>query len=92
MKRPGDALLVPSTVHHNATRPGQIVEIKGVIFQSDDSSVIGALFIRPLESFDRWQAGLTRGEGDAPLAMHAGLHVVAEDGREFVAEQLIGTL
>ena len=24
--------------------------------------------------------------------MHAGLHVVLEDGREFVAEQLVGTL
>ncbi len=92
MKRPGDPLFAPAAVHHNAARPGRIVEIKGVIFQSDNSSVIGALFIRPLESFDRWQARLARGQGDAPLAMHAGLHVVAEDGREFVAEQLVGTL
>lgn len=92
MKRPGDPLLAPSTVHYNSARPGRIVEIKGVAFQSDNSSVIGELFIRPLESFDRWQAGLARGDGESPLAMHAGLHVVAEDGREFVAEQLVGTL
>ncbi len=92
MKRPGDPLLSPATTHHNATRPGRVAELKGVIFQSDNSSVIGALFIRPLESFDRWQAGLLRGTGDKPLAMHAGLHVVMEDGKEFVAEQLVGTL
>ena len=93
MKRPGDPLLTaPATIHRNAARPGRIVEIKGVIFQSDNSSVIGALFIRPLESFDRWQAGLARGNRESPLAMHAGLHVVAEDGREFVAEQLVGSL
>ena len=92
MKRPGDPLLASSNIQHNSTRPGRIVELKGVIFQSDNSSVIGELFIRPLESFDRWQAGLARGDGDAPLAMHAGLHVVAEGGKEFVAEQLVGTL
>ena len=93
MKRPGDLLLsAPATIHRNAARPGRIVELRGVVFQSDDSSLIGALFIRPLESFDRWQAGLARGDGEAPLAMHAGLHVVAEGGREYVAEQLVGTL
>ena len=91
MKRPSDPLLTTKPIHHNAVRPGRVVELKGVVFQSDGSSVIGALFIRPLESFDRWQAGLTRGTGDWPLAMHAGLHVVIEDGREFVAEQLVGT-
>ena len=92
MKRPGDPTLTTATVHRNAARPGRVVELRGIVFQSDNSSVIGALFIRPLESFDRWQAGLARGEGDSPLAMHAGLHVVIEDGREFVAEQLVGTL
>ena len=92
MKRPGDPLFASTTIHHNATRPGRIIEIKGVIFQSDSSSVIGAMFIRPLESFDRWQAGLARTPGDQPLAMHAGLHVTAEDRWEYVAEQLVGTL
>ena len=92
MKRPGDPLLTQLSSHHNAARPGQVVALKGIIFQSDASSVIGALFIRPLESFDRWQAGLTRASGEQPLAMHAGLHVVIEDGREFVAEQLVGTM
>ena len=66
--------------------------LKGIIFQSDASSVIGAYFIRPMESFDRWQAGLARMPGEQPLAMHAGLHVVTEDGREFVAEQLVGSM
>ena len=92
MKRPGDAPLTQLSSQHNAVRPGQVVTLKGIIFQSDASSAIGAYFIRPLESFDRWQAGLARTPGDQPLAMHAGLHVVIEDGREFVAEQLVGTM
>ena len=93
MKRPGDpALTQLSNVPVAAQRPGRVVSLKGVIFQSDASSVIGALFIRPLETFDRWQAGLARTPGDEPLAMHAGLHVAIEDGREFVAEQLVGSL
>ncbi len=73
-----------------AVRPGRIAELRGVIFQSDGKSWVGELFIRPIELFDRWQAGLVTGEG-ASLAMHAGLHVALEDGREFVAEQLVGT-
>ena len=92
MKRPGDLFLTQLSSHHHAVRPGRVVTLKGIIFQSDASSVIGAMFIRPLESFDRWQAGLARTPGDQPLAMHAGLHVVIEDGREFVAEQLVGTM
>ena len=93
MKRPGDPALTRLTdVPVAAQRPGKVVALKGVIFQSDASSVIGAYFIRPMESFDRWQAGLARTPGDEPLAMHAGLHVVVEDGREFVAEQLVGTM
>lgn len=92
MKRPGDSILRPLPTEPAAARPGKVVELKGIIFQSDDSSVVGAVFIRPIETFDRWQAGLARTPGDAPLAMHAGLHVVLEDGREFVAEQLVGSL
>ena len=92
MKRPGDSTLRQLPSEPAAGRPGRVVELKGVIFQSDDSSVVGAVFIRPIETFDRWQAGLSRIPGDAPLAMHAGLHVVLEDGREFVAEQLVGSL
>ena len=93
MKRPGDPVLTQlSDVSVAAQRPGKVVTLKGVIFQSDASSVIGAWFIRPMESFDRWQAGLARAPSDQPLAMHAGLHVVIEDGREFVAEQLVGTM
>ena len=36
-------------------------------------------------------AGLGRSPDAPALAMHAGLHVVLEDGREFVVEQLFGT-
>ena len=92
MKRPGDATLRQLPAEPTAERPGMVAELKGIIFQSDNSSTVGALFIRPIETFDRWQAGLSRSPGDEPLAMHAGLHVVLEDGREFVAEQLVGSL
>ena len=93
MRRPGDSLLsrLPNETAA-ARRPGRVAKLRGIIFQSDASSVVGAIFIRPIESFDRWQAGLARTPGDQPLAMHAGLHVVLDDGREFVAEQLVGTL
>ena len=74
-----------------AIRPGRVAALRGIIFQSDGTSLIGELCIRPVEAFDRWQAGLDMGPGMKSLAMHAGLHVVLEDGREFVAEQLVGT-
>jgi hypothetical protein len=74
-----------------AIRPGRITALRGIIFQSDGTSWVGELCIRPVEAFDRWQAGLTVGPGVESLAMHAGLHVALEDGREFVAEQLVGT-
>ncbi len=92
MKRPGDSLLTRLPSQPAAQRPGRVVELRGIIFQSDASSLVGAIFIRPIESFDRWQAGLARAPGECPLAMHAGLHIVLDDGREFVAEQLVGTL
>ena len=92
MKRPGDpALTQLANVPFAARRPGKVTELRGVALQSDGSSTIGALFIRPIETFDRWQAGLSQTTGEKPLAMHVGLHVVIEDGREFVAEQLIGS-
>jgi hypothetical protein len=74
-----------------AVRPGRITALRGIIFQSDGTSWIGELCIRPIEAFDRWQAGLTAPSRGPSLAMHAGLHVALEDGREFVAEQLVGT-
>jgi hypothetical protein len=75
-------------------RPGRVKQLLGVIFQSDGASGIGAWFIRPMETLDRRLAGADRSApSDFPdLAMHAGLHVLLEDGREMVAEQLIGTL
>ena len=92
MKRPGDSIFRNLPREPAAARPGQVVELKGIIFQSDATSINGLILIRPIEAFDRWQAGLARVPGDAPLAMHAGLHVVLEDGRNFVAEQLVGSL
>ena len=59
-----------------------------------EQCTVGAIFIRPIESFDRWRAGLARTRpATGPLAMHAGpARRVLKDGREFVAEQLVGTL
>lgn len=92
MRRPGDSIFKQSPAEPAAERPGQVVKLLGIIFQSDTTSINGAILIRPIEAFDRWQAGLARSPGDAPLAMHAGLHVRFKDGREFVAEQLVGSL
>lgn len=72
-------------------RPGRVKELRGVIFQSDAVSVLGGWIIRPVESLDLHLAGLGRLPNAPALAMHAGLHVLLEDGREFVVEQLFGT-
>jgi hypothetical protein len=72
-------------------RPGEVAELKGVIFQSDAVNLLGAWIIRPVETLDLQLAGLGRLPGAPPLAMHAGLHVALRDGREFVVEQLFGT-
>jgi hypothetical protein len=74
-----------------ADRPGRVVKVRGIIFQSDSVSMLGAWIIRPVETLDMCLAGLRRSPGSPALAMHAGLHVVLEDGREFVVEQLFGT-
>jgi hypothetical protein len=68
-----------------------VVEVRGVILQSDAVSVLGAWIIRPVETLDMRLAGLGRSPGAPALAMHAGLHVVLADGREFVVEQLFGS-
>lgn len=81
---------MPRYQPQHADRPGQVSELRGIIFQSDGKSAIGQVVIRPMEALDRWIAGIFPAPGDPPLAMHAGLHVVLEDGREFVAEQLVG--
>ena len=65
--------------------------LKGIIFQSDAGSIIGAWVIRPLEGLDRRIAGLHPSGERQPIAMHAGLHVELEDGHEYVAEQLVGS-
>src|SRR3984957_10029607 len=72
-------------------RPGRVAELRGIVLQSDAVSVLGAWLIRPVETLDMHFAGLGRSGDDPALAMHAGLHVVLEDGRDFVVEQLFGT-
>lgn len=72
--------------------PGTVVAIRGVIFQNDGQSTIGRLFIRPLAALDRFVAGVRPSRDRPPLAMHAGLHVALDDGREVIAEQLVGPL
>jgi hypothetical protein len=71
--------------------PAPVAELRGVIFQNDGRSSIGRLFIRPIEAIDRWIAGVRPSPERPPLAMHAGLHVRLQDGREMVVEQLVGT-
>jgi hypothetical protein len=71
-------------------RPGRVVKLRGIILQSDKTSVPGAWIIRPVEMLDLNLAGIGRSPNAPPLAMHAGLHVILEDDREFVVEQLLG--
>ena len=78
----------PST-HHC---PGRVRAIKGIVLQSDGQSAVGARFIRPVESVNRRVAGVRFDPNGPSLAMHAGVHVTLEDGEEWVAEQLHGTL
>ena len=74
-----------------ADRPGQVTAIRGVIskrrqehgWPRHHSAPRGA---RPL---DRRHLAFAR---EPTLAMHAGLHVVIDGEREFVAEQLVGNL
>lgn len=75
----------------HAQRPGTITGIKGIIFQSDGSSAIGRVFIRPVEALDRWLVGLVPRPGRPSLAMHAGIRVTVDGSRDYVAEQLVGT-
>ncbi len=75
-----------------ADRPGTVTVIRGIIFQSDGQSTIGRIVIRPLEALDRWVARVLPSPSEPTLAMHAGIHVVIDGEREFVAEQLVGTL
>jgi hypothetical protein len=75
----------------HAERPGRVARVLGVIFQSDARSSVGRIFIRPMEELDRAIAGLHPHGASPSLAMHTGLHVQLEDGRDYVAEQLVGT-
>jgi hypothetical protein len=70
---------------------GRVVELRGVIFQSDSHSLVGAWLIRPVQMFDRRLAGLKQSAFGPSFAMHVGLHVVIADGSEFVVEQQLRT-
>jgi hypothetical protein len=78
------------TPSSSSTRPGRVRELRGIIFQSDEHSIVGSWFIRPIEMLDRRLAGLGRAPNAPSLAMHAGIDVILDDGREFVVEQLVG--
>lgn len=82
---------VPRYRPEHADPPGRVSALRGIIFQNDGQSSIGRFFIRPIEAIDRWIAGVRPSPERPPLAMHAGLHIQLEDGREMVAEQLVGT-
>lgn len=87
-----ELISVPAYQPDFAEKPGTVTAIRGVVFQNDGQSTIGRLFIRPMEALDRWVAGLLPHPGDPPLAMHAGIHVVIDGSREYVVEQLVGSL
>ena len=53
-------------------RPALVVKLRGIILQSDKTSVAGAWIIRPVEMLDLHLAGLGRSREAPPLAMHAG--------------------
>ncbi|MBV9326521.1 MAG: hypothetical protein JO352_22390 [Chloroflexi bacterium] len=78
-------------VPEHALRPGRVGRIRGIIFQSDGASTVGRMFIRPFEAIDRWVVGVLPKRGAPSLAMHTGIHVELEDGRDFIAEQLVGS-
>lgn len=91
----------PSPTQGSKVWPGRVKRIVGIIFQSDAGSLLGRIFIRPMESLDQWWAGLfnhvsfsetfsNRRAPHASLGMHAGIHVELEDGSEHVVEQLAG--
>jgi hypothetical protein len=82
---------VVTSAHSESGAVGRVVELRGIIFQSDSHSFIGAWLIRPVQMFDRRLAGLKQSAFGPSFAMHVGLHVVIEDGREFVIEQLLET-
>jgi hypothetical protein len=82
---------VVTSAHSESCAVGRVVELRGIIFQSDSHSFIGAWLIRPVQMFDRRLAGLKQSAFGPFFAMHVGLHVVIEDGQEFVIEQLLET-
>src|SRR5262249_51805189 len=43
------------------------------------------------EAIDRWIVGILPSPLDPLLAMHAGVHVVIDGDKEYVAEQLVGS-
>ncbi len=73
-------------------QPARVAKLIGIIFQSDKASLLGSWFIRPIEMLDLRLAGLGRSVNSPPPAIHAGLHVLLENGKQYVLEQLFGTI
>ena len=65
-------------------RPGRVQELIGIIFQSDEKSVLDSWIIRPVEMLDRRLAGLGRSPDSPSLAMPVGLHAQLDDRSEFL--------
>ena len=61
--------LKPSLPPSVPYQPGRVVELRGIILQSDAVSVLGAWIIRPVETLDMRLAGLGRSPGAPALAM-----------------------
>ena len=66
--------------------------IRGIVLQNDGQSTVGRMFIRPMEAVDRWIARVLPEPHEPPLAMHAGIHVVIDGEKDYVAEQLVGSM
>jgi hypothetical protein len=77
---------------HLAQRPGPVTRVLGIIFQNDEQTLVGGVFIKPFEVLDRKIAGIRAEPGAPGLAMHAGIHVEIDRERQFVVEQLVGSL
>ena len=57
-----------SLPYSSKRRTGQVKELRGIAFQSDNHGVIGSWFIPPVEMLDLQVAGLGRMPGDPPSA------------------------
>ncbi len=81
-------------MHHsdlNARPPGRIATILGIAFQADASSSMVTHVIRPFQALNRLAIGIRVTDDVRLLSNHVGIHVLLEDGQQFIVEQLPGT-